>query len=254
MKTSLAILALGAVALAHQSNSPTRVRQRHRRSNGSQLDTSPSSTPTSHLSQDWAGAWHLNTGVTKVEGSIVVPSYTGGPDDHEAVSFWVGIDGVNDKQHNGNLFQTGFDLDRQGGMNFWYEWWPDQTKGLDFDAKAGDKLHLTVELLSNTTGLATIENLTTGLKVFHNATSPIGTQTHQGSADWIIENLNFALRGIPVLPFGTVTFTNTSAVGANGKFSANGGTVVNEKLRGVLYTDCAIQGDDVTCKYIGPNP
>ena len=153
-----------------------------------------------------------------------------------------------------NTTETLFRLDRQGGLNFWYEWWPDQTKNLDFEARAGDKFHLIVEFLSNTTGVATIENLTSGLKVSHNATSPIGTQAHQGSADWIIENLNFALRGIPILQFGTVTFTNTSAVGANGKFSANGGTVINEKLRGVVYTNCAIQGDDITCKYIGPNP
>ncbi|KAK2463901.1 hypothetical protein APHAL10511_004073 [Amanita phalloides] len=118
-------------------------------------------------SSNWAGAvWSGAAGTFKaVTGTITVPAPDCGSSACSA-SAWVGIDG--DTCGNA-ILQVGINMlcnNGEASYNAWYEWYPAYAH--DFSGitiSAGDVLVLTVTATSTTTGIAEIQDLTTGQTV-----------------------------------------------------------------------------------------
>lgn len=198
-------------------------------------------------SSNWAGAVQIGTGFTVVSGTITVPSVYNG-DGNSAASAWVGIDGDTCQTA---ILQTGVSFYGDGSYDAWYEWIPDYSYSFsNFALKAGDQIRMTVDASSKTTGVATLENLTTGKKVTHSFTNTPSTLC-ETNAEWIVEDFQEGNNLVPFADFGTVTFTNAYATGSKGKITPSGSTIIDIKQGSSVLTDCSASSSGVTCSYTG---
>lgn len=112
---------------------------------------------------------------------------------------------------------------------------------------------MSIDLSSNTAGVATLENLTTGKSVSANGTAPEGSPVCRKLADWIVEDYKAGSKQVPIFDFGTLTVTDTHATGDAGAFTADGGQIIDLEPKGgdKVFTDCDINSGAVSCKYIG---
>ena len=206
-------------------------------------------------SDNWAGAYQTGSGITKVVGVIKVPSINDLGNRH-AVSAWVGIDGTHKCDGDSGLLQTGIDIHGDGQIVPWHEWYPDPARDFyEFHISGGDILRLTVVATSNTTGTATIENLTSGEHVSHDMEAPPDAPVCGRTADWIIEDFFTEDGPAPLLDFGNITIYNTSATGTGAPLTVQGPQIIDleeedEDGKEDVVTDCEIQGDAVTCQYL----
>jgi hypothetical protein len=102
----------------------------------------------------------------------------------------------------------------------WHEWIPaPQVFFHDITFAAGDEVKLTVNATSTTSGMAVIENLTTGQTVAHEltASSTGGNPLCLQDAEWIVEDYTGPDgRLVPFADFGSVAFTNAEATTSEG--------------------------------------
>ncbi|POS77960.1 aspergillopepsin-2 precursor [Diaporthe helianthi] len=241
MKYSAAIFALAGTALAARRATHDLVHPQHmsipnRRANSGR-----------EYSANWSGATQTGEGFNKVNGTIVLPKATGGGD--AGASAWVGIDG---SSCTTAILQTGIDFNGDGSYRAWYEWLPDVSHDFDgFDLLAGDEIYMEVNACSKTTGLATLENLTTGQKATHSFERP-SDPLCQTNAAWIVEDFYAGDTRVPMANFGKVTFANAFAQNSAGTVTPGGGTIINIRdSDGKVFTDCNTSGDNLTCTYIG---
>ena len=256
----IALLA-GLVGLAAALPSPSQSQQLtrvHRRRptqvrsssfNQKQVSTSAldvlNSTHTSY-SLNWAGAVQVGSGFKKVVGTVTVPQASGGSG--AAASAWVGIDGDTCGRA---ILQTGIDFYGDGRFDAWYELIPDGSFAFqDFGMSVGDQIRMTVEAHTSTSGVATLENLTTGQTISHDFTNP-PSELCEENAEWIVED--FIMNGnlIPFANFGSVTFTEASAEGSSGTVTPAGAQIFDIIANNKVITDCKTNGDDLTCDYTG---
>lgn len=260
MKFSIAVAALAAAVSA----APQQLRQRsvderagsgHRVHRVNKANQKIESATLSHggsnnarggYSSNWAGAVKRSTGITRVAGTITVPKV--GSDGGHSGAAWVGIDG--DSDCGRALLQTGIDFFNDGTFDAWWEWIPDNVNFFDnFTIAEGDQIFMEVDASSTTTGVATLENLTNGDKVTHDFEKGDTPSTLcETDADWIIEDYEDSFAD-----FGSITFTDNSATGADGDFTPSGANIYNlSKDDGkTVLTDCSVSGSDVTCSYSG---
>ena len=132
----------------------------------------------------------------------------------------------------------------------WYEWIPDAAYGFsNITISAGDNISLSVIAYSSTSGVAKIENLTTGDMEEQSLTS---TSPLCGwDAEWIVEDFLQNGNLVPFANFGTVTFEN-AIVGSQdgGAFTASQGSLVNIDQNDTLLTTTSASGSTVTIKYV----
>lgn len=217
------------------------------RSSALQLDTSETADDaTTKYSSNWSGAVNSGTGFTYVTGTIAVPSASGG--DGTGASAWVGIDGESCK---GALIQTGINLFGDGTYGAWYEWIPDHaTSFSNFPISVGDQIQMSINVTSSTSGVATLENLSSGGSVTHNFKNPPSTLC-QNSAEWIVEDFKRGGSPIPFANYGTVTFTDNTAHSDDGTITpGSDSTTINLRQNGNVMSECGISGSDVTCKFV----
>lgn len=254
MKFSIALAALAGIAAAAPQG--TKLHQRTpsertpRRSRPNQRLSQPvhaklADGVRAQYSTNWAGVVKHGKGITKVAGTITVPSASGGSTD-QAGAAWVGIDG---DSCQGALLQTGIDFYGDGSYDAWYEWIPNNVVFFNnFPLSTGDKISMLVDATSKTTGVATLENLTTGQKISHTFTRTPSTLC-ETDAEWIVEDFQGDLAG-----FSEIVFTDNSAVGSQGTITPAGGDILDIRPDGgSVETDCGLNGNDVYCKYIGNN-
>lgn len=187
----------------------------------------------------WAGGIHTSNSVTFVTGTITLPPYKNEPS--RGVSFWVGIDGATCRDA---ILQTGVDyLDNR--VYPWYEWYPEETKFYSdgLSAKPGDKIRMTVTATSSTSGIASLENLTTGVR--RSVTLRDKKKLCLRDAEWIVENV--AKEGLS--DFGEVRFSETKWRSDRGEGGANGAKVYDVTRSGRKQTSCSA-GGDVVCKFV----
>ncbi|KAL2134548.1 hypothetical protein VTI74DRAFT_11520 [Chaetomium olivicolor] len=198
-------------------------------------------------SSNWAGAVQIGSGFRVVSGTITVPSvYDGNP--NSAASAWVGIDGDTCQSA---ILQTGVSFYGDGSFDAWYEWIPDYSHSFsNFGISAGDQIRMTVDASSKTTGVATLENLSTGQKVSHSFRNTPSTLC-ETNAEWIVEDFQEGNNLVPFANFGTVTFTNAYATGSTGTVTPQGATIMDIKQGSSVLTNCATEGSDLTCSYTG---
>ncbi|KAK2612269.1 hypothetical protein QQS21_001695 [Conoideocrella luteorostrata] len=236
----LALLAGSAAALPNVL--PIRSRPFHHSSPNRKDNKFP------EYSSNWAGAVQIGNGYNYVEGTITVPQVSGSSD--SAASAWVGIDGDTCQTA---ILQTGVSFYGDGSFDAWYEWIPDYSHSFtNFDFSVGDQIKMTVDATSKTTGVASLENLTTGQKVSHTFSSTPSTLC-ETNAEWIVEDFESGGSLVPFANFGTVTFTNAVAKGSSGTISPAGSTIIDirDPNSQQVLTDCGVSGGDVTCRYTG---
>lgn len=114
---------------------------------------------------------------------------------------------------------------------------------------------MTVEATSTSAGTATLENSTTGKSVTHTfASSATEADLCEYDAEWIVEDFEEGLSLVPFADFGTVEFTSayaTKSTGTTVNAGASGGTVIDIRQSGTVYTSCSATGETVTCSYTG---
>ncbi|KAJ6144878.1 hypothetical protein N7470_008773 [Penicillium chermesinum] len=199
---------------------------------------------TSHVqySSNWAGAVLVGSGYTAVTG--VSEAYS--------ASAWVGIDGDTD----GNaILQTGVDFTIQDGevsYDAWYEWFPDYAYDFSgIDISSGDVIKVTVEATTKSSGTATVENTSNGQKVSHTFTSgEVEASLGEVNAEWIVEDFEQNGSLVPLVDFGTVTFTDAEAVDNGATVTPAGAQILDIKQNNQVLTDSSVSGSSVTVKYV----
>lgn len=208
---------------------------------------------------NWSGVTTKLASVNKVTGTFIVPKISGSDKKHSA-SVWVGIDGNTcggGTATSGPLIQVGVYLYGDGTAKPFYEWVPDLASiTSDIAISAGDKIRMTVDVSTTTSGKGTLENLTTG-KSFTHTWSSGPKKLCQAEAEWIVERPGTGDgTPVPFVDYGSVTFTSASASNAAGS-SVNpgiaGGTNVvltsTGNSKGTVMSKCTTSGSDLTCKW-----
>ncbi|KAH6884455.1 peptidase A4 family protein [Thelonectria olida] len=199
-------------------------------------------------SSNWAGAVSIGKGYNKVVGTITVPEVSGS--DGAAASAWVGIDGDTCQTA---ILQTGISFYADGTFDAWYEWIPDYAYSFSgFSVSVGDKIKMEVDASSKTTGVATLQNLTTGKKVTHSFSGTPSTLC-ETNAEWIVEAFQENGSQVDLADFGTVSFTGASASGTSGAVTLSSAEIIDISPDGgsTVLTSCSAGSSTVTCKYIG---
>ncbi|KAJ4415151.1 hypothetical protein N0V82_007521 [Gnomoniopsis sp. IMI 355080] len=205
-------------------------------------------------SSNWAGAVISTTGVTSVTGTVTVPSLSSSSGNTEtAGSAWVGIDGDTCQTA---ILQTGIDWYVEGSSvsyDAWYEWYPDYS--YDFTGitiAAGDSIKMTVTATSKTGGTAVIENVTTGKTVTETFSGVTDGSLCEYDAEWIVEDFEECdpdCELVPFADFGTVTFTDASAVIDGATVTPAEATIIDIEQSNKVLTSCSASSSEVTCTY-----
>lgn len=191
---------------------------------------------------NWAGAVIETTGVQSVTGTFVAPV----PTTNGSGAAWVGIDG-NDCYTG--ILQSGINWTKAGAnvtYVAWYEWFPASMEyWTGFGIEGGDAIRVTVTATSLRSGTALLENLTQGTSISHTFTtaetlSPIC----QTDAEWIVEDYLESFDFVTFADFGTVTFTDASAVTTAGTIGLADAVVYDIEQDGVgIRTNSSIISD-----------
>lgn len=104
---------------------------------------------------------------------------------------------------------------------------------------------MTVTATSPTSGVATLENLTTGTKSSQTVNNPDHPMC-QTDADWIVEDFS----QLNLANFGTIEFTDTSASSSAGSDTPAGSSISEVVADGVTRTSCSASASGVECKWV----
>ncbi len=172
------------------------------------------------ISSDWGG-YGVSSSVlfpqpvvTAVSASWTVPTV----DTRTGEGFsaaWVGIGGQSDN----TLIQVGTEHDSVGGQasySLWYELLPNDSVTIkDTGISPGDHITASVSLIDgkSNTWLIQVSDLTTG----QGFSQSFNYNSSRLTGEWVIERPTVNNRISNLADFGTVTFTNVSAVVANAR-------------------------------------
>uniref|UniRef100_A0A093X7Q5 Aspergillopepsin-2 n=1 Tax=Talaromyces marneffei PM1 TaxID=1077442 RepID=A0A093X7Q5_TALMA len=235
--TTVALFAVGAFAESSGHGLAARVAGRNRLSHPKQTNNT-----NTDYSSNWSGAVLTSppsgTTFTSVSAQFTVPTPQAVNGKAGSSSAWVGIDG---DTYTAAILQTGIDfsVDSSGAASFdaWYEWFPDYAYDFSgIDINAGDTIAVSVVANSNTSGTATIENLSTA----------------QTNAEWIVEDYESGGSLVTLDNFGTVTFTSASAGLSNGEsVGTDGADLIDlEQNRRVLTSVSVPSSSEVVVTYV----
>lgn len=147
--------------------------------------------------------------VTSVNGSWIVPAVAVTPQDSFSAA-WVGIGG----QVDNTLIQVGTEHDSISGVaqySAWYELLPNDSITIpQFSASPGDKITASIRLVdaANDNWLIQIRDVTTG----QSFSQTVFYSSSQLSAEWILERPTVDSTIATLSDFGSITFTDISAV------------------------------------------
>jgi len=190
------------------------------------------------LGPNWSGyvaATNLSqpqlNSVTKVSGSWIVPNVTGPSSGTTNSSIWVGIDGYG----NHTVEQLGTEEDvNKDGQPVYYAWWEMESKqganvaGQGYAARIhsmmvlpGDSITASVQYISSGAhagqfDLSIVDNsrANDSFSTYETSSQTQSPLAQRSSAEWIVEAPTSAKSGNieQLADFGSVTFTNASAV------------------------------------------
>ena len=187
-----------------------------------QPDTT-STTPArvSDTSSNWSGYVANGGTYTSVTGTWIVPQV--GATTTGADATWVGIGGVSGT----DLIQAGTQATVSGGSvdyNAWIEMLPQSSRTISLDVAPGDSVTVSITEQSSGQWLIAMTNNTTKSSYQRTVTYA----SSRSSAEWVQEAPSSGRGIIPLDDFGTVRFTDGSAVrdGKTMSLSALGATPV----------------------------
>jgi hypothetical protein len=136
-----------------------------------------------------------------------------------------------------------------------FEWWPNKPTYLtDFAIHAGDTVALNLTATSLESATFSILNQRTG-QIDRATITDEAPRLCGFNAEWIIEDF-FASSGVPLVDFGTITFSGTRFVtdtGVQGNVEKARMTGVRESEGEQPVIDCLKMGSEVVgCSYKGP--
>ncbi|TVY41861.1 Aspergillopepsin [Lachnellula subtilissima] len=176
-------------------------------------------------SNNWAGAVvnSAKDSVTAVQGSFTVPKPVVPPGGDSSEQYcgaaWVGIDG---DTCTSSLIQTGvFWCIHHGIITYeaWYEYLPAGSIAYPgFSVGAGDVITVKVTRNGFDGGVTTLENTSNGQSASHTFTNDRDGNLCGQDAEWIVEDFSSSRGLVPFANFGTITFTEATAM-------VNGATV-----------------------------
>ncbi|KAI0157209.1 peptidase A4 family-domain-containing protein [Xylariaceae sp. FL1272] len=215
-------------------------------------------TASDATSTNWGGIAIVASGVSEVAGTFVVPGISPPGGAVGGTSYcgaaWVGVDGYT----NSALIQTGvlWCIDGSGsGAEYqaWYEYLP---AGLvdygNIAISAGDSVTVTATMTGSNQGTTTLS--ANGQVVSHDFSGE-GTALQGASAEWIVEDFSSNGGLVPFANFGSVTFTDATAIINGATFNAADDNPVNIGLQtssGAIITDTSVSGSSLTVTYAGP--
>jgi len=215
--------------------------------------TLPAALPTGNgTSSNWSGAVATppaGKGFASVSGTWIVPDAyppasarngQGYNDGLYNALHWVGIAG-DTGAGAGNLLQagTGTDVNVANGVisvtpYFWFEWW---NSALDngyaklggFTVSPGDTIEVSVCTSNDTSGAATIGNVTRSEYVTQAINPPTGNLTLvTNTAEWIVEREGFTGGGLSTLAdYGAMFFSDCLAGGSGFEVNLSGAGLLN---------------------------
>ncbi|KAJ5580326.1 uncharacterized protein N7459_006311 [Penicillium hispanicum] len=201
-------------------------------------------------SKNWAGIVReqppASGTYTAVSATFNVPDPTATDNSGEvqAASAWVGIDG---DTYTNAILQTGVDAYIQNGQksyDAWYEWYPQTAQNFDLDLSAGDVIVAKVESSSPSKGVAIIENKSSGKSVTKTLSAPSTSATLGGqNAEWIVEDFNSGSTMVPLVNFGTVTFSGAQAQAGDGSYGVNNAETLDIQQNGKVLAEVNVESD-----------
>ncbi|RAH64849.1 A4/G1 family peptidase [Aspergillus aculeatinus CBS 121060] len=267
---SLLASAALAAPLTEKRRARAEARAEARRATGLKRKSNPplspaTNTPLQHAnisqveySSNWAGAVLIGSGYSEVTGEFVVPAVSsprggsgfGGGSEYCA-SAWVGIDGDTCETA---ILQTGIDFCYEDGETYydaWYEWYPDYAYDFDnIDISEGDSIKVTVKATSDTSGTATVENVSTGQSVTHSFSGNVEGRLCETNAEWIVEDFESGDSLVAFADFGTVTFTGAEAISNGETVTPSGATLMDIEQDGEVLTSVSVSGSTVKVTYV----
>jgi hypothetical protein len=219
------------------------------------IDDAPNSEGVVY-NQNWAGGVLSGSNFKSVTANVIIgPATTPSgarPGVEYATTTWVGIDGTGCSTQA--LLQTGVDSYVNNGVvryDAWYEWYPgDSISYGNIPIKLGDEIRMNVTAYSTTSGIAIIENLTTGKLVNHTFSN--AQRLCFQSAEWVVEDFGAIGSQVNFANFTTVTFSKALAIKSDGtKVDASGAEIYGIRQNGHIYTNCSVaSSSSVTCNYV----
>ncbi|KAH8812224.1 Scytalidopepsin B [Xylogone sp. PMI_703] len=203
------------------------------------------------VQSNWGGAILEASGFSAVSAVANVPR--GGGGSNAAGTAWVGIDG-NDCETA--ILQTGFDWYGDGTYDAWYEWWPEDSSSFSgITIAEGDDIQMSVVATSKTSGIASLENLTTGQKVSKTFSNVRSGSLCLTDAEFIIEDFEECqgnnCQFVPFASFSPAVEFSQCSVTANGRsVSLNSATISEVVINNRAITSCSVSGSTVTCSYM----
>ena len=159
-------------------------------------------------SRNWSGYNATGGTFTGVTGTWTVPQVDASAGTYGSEASWVGIGGVQSR----DLIQAGTDSTVAGNGRVRYQAWvemlPAGPHPLPVAVKPGDSVTFSIAETSPNNWLVSVKNNTTGQTYQVNEQY---TSSHS-SAEWIEEAPSGGRRILPLDRFGSVTFTNGSAI------------------------------------------
>ncbi|MGA7669731.1 MAG: G1 family glutamic endopeptidase [Nitrolancea sp.] len=195
--------------------------------------TQPGTTtiPVDRLSQseNWAGYAATGGTFTDVSATWTVPNVSN-TTDSSADATWVGIGGVTST----DLIQAGTEAIVQGqevSYSAWIETLPQSEKQVALAVSPGDQVNVSIDQQSSGVWQIVMKNLTTG----QTYQTTVNYQSSLSSAEWIEESPSAGWAQVPLDDFGSVSFSNATAV-------ENGQTVSIGQAKGKSITLAARNG------------
>lgn len=152
----------------------------------------------------------------------------------------------------------------QAGINFcvwggkpvysaWYEWWPDYSHKFsesELPIFAGEVIKITVNATTNSTGTATIDNVSTGKSVSHEFTGKLQGELCQINAEWVVEDFSMGGMLVPFANFGSVTFSGAEATSGGKTVGPADAVLIDIKSYGDIITSSSVTNDSVTINHL----
>lgn len=171
------------------------------------------STGGPNTSLNWSGYVSKGGPFTSISGSWIVPSIALSQS-AQADATWIGIGGVS----SGDLIQVGTQAIVQNGVvsyEAWYELLPADSIPVPLTIHAGDSVTASLEQEQMGVWQIVIRDITSG----QNYSTTVTYSSSLSSAEWIEEMPSDQNGFIPLDSFGSLSFTNASAI--------DNGTTVN---------------------------
>ena len=169
----------------------------------------PSVPPRPGTSRNWSGYASTQGTFTAVSGTWTVPDGNSAGGAFGADATWVGIGGVRSR----DLIQAGTQESISGNGRVHYEAWiellPRPSRAVPLTVKPGDVVAVSIEETSPDAWSIGFVNQTTG----DTYQQTISYTSSHSSVEWVEEAPSASRRGVlPLDNFGTITFSNASAV------------------------------------------